>query len=168
MLRKWSRNDENNVLLYQVLGKNLSQCMLHLSPWPWRTEDCYFFGQISHVPGRTDWGCITQAYNCYPGLLRSSFTSQVMPVVSVQPKLTNGVIFSCPSGRLLPLHSMISLVKKLPWCQASSRALPRAENPLVTFCLFQLLALWPSASYLTDLQSRLPWLYNSDDNTSLM
>ena len=115
-----------------------------------------------------DWGCITQAYNCYPGLLRRSFTSQVMPVVSVQPKLTNGATFSCSSGRLLPLHSTTSSVKKLPWFQASSSALPRAENPLVTFCLFQLLALWPSASYLTDLQSRLPWLYNSDDNTSLV
>ena len=76
-----------------------------------------------------DWGCITQAYNCYPGLLGRSFTSQVIPVVSVQRKLTNGVAFSCSSGRLLPLHSTISSVKKKKSrCQASSRALPRAEK----------------------------------------
>lgn len=98
-----------------------------------------------------DWGCITQAYNCYPGLLRRSFTSQVMPVVSVQPKLTNGVIFSCSSGRLHPLHSTISSVKKKKsWCQASSRALPRAEKycshilslPLTSFLTFCKLLNW--------------------------
>lgn len=57
-------------------------------------------------------GLYNSGLQLLPRPLGRSFTSQVIPVVSVQRKLTNGVAFSCLSGRLLPLHSMISSVKK--------------------------------------------------------
>ena len=57
-------------------------------------------------------GLYNSGLQLLPRPLGRSFTSQVIPVVSVQRKLTNGVAFSCSSGRLLPLHSTILQLKR--------------------------------------------------------